>query len=85
MADDKPAPAPAPRPTAAKADDKPAAKSDDKPASSGTAYLNASGGPMVYDRAGHTVGAGEWTPEINLDKIGQAARSAGHLLPKSAL
>lgn len=59
--------------------------SDDEKPSSGTAYLNVSGGPLVYDRAGHTVAAGEWTPEINLDKLGKAARQNGYLLPRSEL
>ncbi len=56
-----------------------------KESSSGTEYLNTSGGPLVYDKDGHMIGGGEWTPAINLDAIGKGARGAGHLLPRSAL
>jgi hypothetical protein len=65
----------APKTTAAKAD---------APVN-GTRYLNTTGVPMVYDKAGHQVDAGAWTPPINLDTVGKAARKAGHLLPESAL
>ena len=51
----------------------------------GTAYLNTTAGPLVYDKDGHQVDAAGWTPEINLDDVGRAARRAGHLLPPSAL
>jgi hypothetical protein len=70
------------------AEDKPAEEKRAEPktaTASGTAYLNTSGGPLVFDKLGHQVAAGEWTPEVNLDKIGQAARRAGHLQPRSAL
>jgi hypothetical protein len=64
--------------------DKATSKSDAS-SSSGTSYLNVTTGPLVYSREGHTVGAGEWTPEVNLDAIGQAARRNSFLLPPSAL
>lgn len=60
-------------------------QADDKPRSSGTRYLNVSGSVLVYDHDGHSVGAGEWTPEVSLDAVGQAARRRDFLLPVSAL
>ena len=51
----------------------------------GTRYLNTTNGPVVYDRDGHQVDAGAWTPPINLDTVGKAARKAEYLLPESAL
>lgn len=51
---------------------------------SGTAYLNVSGGPVVYDSEGHQVDNASWIT-TNLDKIGQNARRRGYLLPRSAL
>jgi hypothetical protein len=58
---------------------------DNSGGSSGTKYLNTSGGPLTYDAEGHQVDAGGWTPEITLDEIGRAARKRGFLLPPSAL
>lgn len=52
---------------------------------SGTEYLNVTAGPITYDRDGRQVGGGDWVGPLNLDAIGQAARRAGHLLPRSAL
>lgn len=52
---------------------------------SGTAYLNTTAGPLVYDKAGHTVAGGEWTPEVNLDAIGRPLRQRRFLLPISEL
>lgn len=54
-------------------------------AANGTRYLNTTSGPVVYDKDGHQVDAGGWTPPINLDAVGKAARKAEHLLPESAL
>lgn len=62
-----------------------AAAAKESSANSGTKYLNTTNVPVVYDKAGHQVDAHAWTPEINLDAIGKAARKAGHLLPASAL
>lgn len=76
---------PAEEKTGTAAAPKTATRSDDSKPSSGTAYLNVSGGPLVYDREGHQVAAGEWTPEINLDKLGRAARQNGYLRPRSEL
>lgn len=64
---------PAPEPESAKAEE------------SGTRYLNVTNGPLVYDRDGHQVGGGEWTPPVNLDAIGQRQRRLDHLLPPSAM
>lgn len=60
-----------------------AAKSDS--GSNGTRYLNTTSTPLVYDKEGHQVDAHGWTPGINLDAVGKAARQAGHLLPESAV
>lgn len=70
-----------------KAADTAASKTDDKDsdASSGTKYLNVTEGPVVIDKDGHQVDAGTWTDPVNLDAIGQHARSKGYLLPISAL
>ncbi len=66
-------PEPAPEPEPAKAEE------------SGTRYLNVTGGPLVYDREGHQVAGGDWTPPVNLDAIGQRQRRLDHLRPPSAL
>lgn len=63
----------------------PAKDDDGGSRSSGTSYLNVSGSVLVYDREGHSVGIGEWTPEVSLDAIGQAARRRDYLLPISAI
>lgn len=60
-------------------------KAPEKAPESGTLYLNTTPGPLVYDKAGHMVGGGEWTPPVNLDAIGQAARRRNYLLPPSSL
>jgi hypothetical protein len=60
-------------------------KSEEAPAESGTAYLNTTTGPITYSKVGHQVGGGEWTAAVNLDAIGQKARSRGFLKPRSAL
>lgn len=62
--------------------------SDDQPREgrrSGTAYLNTTSTPLVYDKEGRQVDAAGWTPEVVLDEVGKAARKAGYLLAKSAL
>jgi len=56
-----------------------------EPAEHGTAYLNVSGGPLVFDKDGHQVDDGAWTPPVNLDAVGQRARAMNFLLPRSAL
>lgn len=54
-------------------------------AESGTVYLNVSGGPLLYTAEGHHVDAHAWTPSVNLDRIGRAARDRGFLRPPSSL
>lgn len=64
--------------------DRPAPEPEPK-TDSGTEYLNVTSGPVTYTRDGHQVGGGEWTPPVNLDAIGQAARHNRLILPRSAL
>lgn len=51
----------------------------------GHAYLNVTGGPLMFTEQGHTVDAWAWTPEVSLDAVGRAARDAGHLRARSTL
>lgn len=68
----------------------PKAETEEKPGpvedkDSGTAYLNVSGGPLVYTKDGHMVDADGWTPATSLDAVGKHLREKGYLKPKSAL
>jgi hypothetical protein len=64
---------------------KESASSSSSSSNSGTEYLNTTSGWLVYDKDGHGIAGGEWTPAVNLDAVGKALRAANHLMPRSAI